>query len=483
MANISINPIGWQSDTLFDRQTGIVSTADNYPVDLRNAETVTGITVSGTQPAQTSRYAAFKVNGQWGKLNTSGNFESFNTSTISIELLEEKGNTPAQLTALTNIPALAGKQFGVALGLVSENPDNAMPTMGMTFKCRNSTQQLNTSKYSPTYELGQNAQVLSIEAQKTAINGATLEVLAQGTTSDGTLTGWKPIGEWGGEKVKSLQLRADYRVPAIGNAEATLTSCKVLYTDGTAITSGMSEGAIVTKTEDWYMPIHHGRVTLKHNDLDGASLKVYVAFRDAPSNVKGEQLGVGSGTRKTFALAHRDKVAYDSFRLYFDGVQVFTNYELNCEAGRVTCEAPNGSIVSCDYEWGWGSEIWQEMRLSTRWDMGDYFKSEYRLSTTENTKTSAALKVVLGMTSGRITNEVLGTGTGSSRTYILSHIVKDGAVTLTADNSGIAAKNWRLHSDAKHITITAPAGQTIRASYDWISEPPAVTQLEAVFSE
>ena len=402
---------------------------------------------------------------------------------MSIELLEEQGNTPEELTALTNIPALAGKQFGVAIGLVAEDPDNATPTMNLSFNCRNSTQQLSVQKYSPLYELGQNAQILSITAEKSVKSGATLDVYAQGTLSDGTLSEWKSINEWGGEKLKAIKLRADYRVPAIGNAEASLTSCRILYTDGSTITSGMSEGEIITKTEDWYMPLHTCRATVRHSDLEGSTLKVYASFRDAPSSSKNEQLGIGSGGRKTFALAHNTGVCYDSFRLYFDGIEAYTGYELNCEAGRVTCEAPSGAIVTCDYEYGWQSEDWQEMRLSSRYDMGSDFKSEYRLTVPDNNKTAAALKLVLGTTSGRATNEVLGTGTGSARTYLLAHTVKDGVISITANNAAVAGKNWKLHEDNRHITVAAGAGTVIRASYDWLSPSPAVTQIEAVFSE
>ena len=49
MSNISFNPIGWQSDTLQTRKTALLVTADTYPADLRRAETVIGITVTGLQ--------------------------------------------------------------------------------------------------------------------------------------------------------------------------------------------------------------------------------------------------------------------------------------------------------------------------------------------------------------------------------------------------------------------------------------------------
>ena len=482
MSAITINPISWQWDTLTAKATATISTASTYSVDLTRAQTVTGITVSGTQPPSTSRYIAFKLNNQWGCLDASGNFAAFTVNTSEATNLEENGNIPSDLTRLTNIPALAGKTFGVAFCLVSEDPDNAKPTIGLTFKCRNSSQQLVTSKYSPVYQLGAKGQIMSIDVQSSVTGTGSVEVLGQATYSDGTKSDWKSYDNFTGEKCTAIQLRADYRVNSVGGGSAKLTTCRILYSDGSTVTSGMTSGEIITRTLDWYMPIHQCRLTVKHAHLENATLRCYATFRDAPSQVHGEQLGIGSGGRKTFGLGRTGGIKYDTFKLYYDGAQVFVNYELNCEAGRVTCEAPSGSIVTCDYEYGWDSEIWEEMSLSSRLDYGDYEKSEYRLSTPSNLKSASAVKLVLGMTSGTISGETLGTGTGSSRTYKLSKRVRDGRISITSGSGTLAGKNWRLHEGGDYVTINGPSGQVLKAYYDWISATPTVYELAAVYA-
>lgn len=87
------------------------------------------------------------------------------------------------------------------------------------------------------------------------------------------------------------------------------------------------------------------------------------------------------------------------------------------------------------------------------------------------------------MTSGHINNEVLGTATGNARSYRLAKRVLDGKITITTNGNTLSTKNWRLLDDPQYISVAAPAGQTVRASYDWLSETPTVYQFAGVFAE
>lgn len=482
MANIKLNPIRWQIDSLSARVYGVISTKDSYQLDLTRATSITGITLGGSQPPGTYRYVAFKLDGKWGKLTAAGAFQAFGANNCTIGQLEENGNTPAQLTALTNIPAFVGKRVGVAIGLIADDPANAVPTATLSFKCVTSTQQLAASRLSPLYELGEAAQIIELQAEKLVSGNGSVDVSAQATYPNGGKSEWKSIASFTGEKCSAIQFRADYRVPSVGSkAEVSLVS--VLYSDGSTVMTGLSDGEIYTKTFDWYMPLHYCRLTINHAELRYSTLRAYAVLRGTPNHIKGETLGVGTGGRKTFQLSNKGGILYDSFKLYYDGVQHFIDFELNSEAGRVTCAAPSGVIVSCDYEYGWDSEDWREMKLSTRYDCGSYWKSEYRFEDKGNEKSLAALKVVMGMTSGRITGETLGVGAGISRSYRLSRQVRDGGITIYVNNAALATRLWRLQSDNMHVTITASAGASISATYDWISEAPIVSQFAAVFAE
>lgn len=484
MANItSQNPIRYQLDNLSYAVSGVIASNSSSNVDLAGASRVTGITVQGSQPSGTARYFAFRINDQWGKLTASGTFQAFGTNSADFANISANGNTPAELQALTNIPALAGKTFGIAIALYAEDPDNALPTARLEFKCVTDTQQLNASQTSPVYSLGNGAQIISLNADTQTSSGGSVAVLAQVTLEDGTLTGWKALDSFAGIKAKAVQLRGDYKASTVGTSSAQITNAYIIYSDGSSLASGLTNGEIITKTQDWYMPLHNCRLTINHAPLENSTLKAYVAFREQPKDIKGETLGIGSGGRKTFQMAHTGGIKYDSFKLYYDNVQVFDVFELNSEVGRVTCEAPEGVIVSCDYSYGWDYEEWNQMALSSRIAMEDYDQSEYRFSQPSNTKSMAAVKIVLGMTSGHIDNEVLGTGTGKARSYRLSRRILDGKVSITSNSSMLSTKNWTLLDDPQYVSAAAPAGQVVRANYDWISEPPVVYQFMTVFSE
>ena len=484
MANItSQDPIRYQIDNLSQKLTGVIASSSSNYVDLTGADYVKAVNITGTQPANSFRYFAFRVNNQWGKITTSGTFSAFSNNNADYSNIEANGNTPEQLEALTNIPALAHQAVGVAIAMSTTDPANSLPTCSISFSCVNDTQKLQNIQYSPIYDLGSGAQLISLNADTESSAGGSVTVQAQATLEDGTVTGWKNIDLLTGQKCKAVQFRGDYRAANIGVSSARINSAYAVYSDGSSLASGLTDGEIITLTQDWYMPIHSCRLTINHAPLVNSNITAFVVFREQPELARSENLGIGSGSRKTFQLAHINGIKYDTFALYFDNARVFTDYELNTEVGRVTCIAPEGVIVSCDYDYGWDSEEWHEMRLSSRISMDTFDRSEYRYSQSDNTKSLAAIKIRLSMTSGHINNEVLGTATGNARSYRLAKRVLDGKITITTNGNTLSTKNWRLLDDPQYISVAAPAGQTVRASYDWLSETPTVYQFAGVFAE
>lgn len=487
MANItSQNNIRYNIDQLNPSSTGVITTKGNA-VNLTQASTVSKIIINGTQPASCSRYFAFKVNNSWGKLSTSGTFTAFSSQTLTYDYLAANGNTPAQLTALTSIPALAGKTFDIAIALGSDDPiNNGVPTCSLSFSCVSNSQVLTTTQTSPEYALGSQSQIISLTAETTQSSGGSVNVQARITRPDGTVSDWGALNSFSGQKASAVQFRGAYTASTVGTSQAKIESANILYSDGTAIMNGANSGDLITLTQDWYMPVNNCRLTVKHAPLEDARIDASIALRSSPVQILRENIGVGTGARKMYQLAHTTGLKYDTLRLYYDNVQVFSEYEFNCEAGRVTCEAPEGVIITADYEYGWSNEVWEPMTLSSRLSMDGYDQSEYRYSMPDSekgNKSVSALKLSMSVESGHITNEKLGTSTGKTQSFRLTRRINDGSITLTANGAAIPAKNWKLLDDPRHVAVTAAYGQTIRASYDWISDTPTVYEFYAVYSE
>ena len=482
MSNItSQNNIRYQIDTLNTTHTGVIS--GNNVLNFTRADKVSKITVNGTQPSGTARYIAFCINGIWGKLTPSGTFSPFTSNTASYTNLEEHANTPQELEALTDIPALAGKSCGTAIALMSTDPDNILPACSLSFTCSANGQQLTAIEYSPVYDLGAESQIVSLTSQTAATNGGSAALQARITKPDGSLSEWGALDSFSGVKAQAVQFMGTYKAQSVGVSSAKIENASVIYSDGKSITSGVSDGEIISLTEDWYMPVKSCRLTVKHSPLEQSTIKAYIAFRKSPTQVKAENLGIGTGGRKTYQLQNTGGLKYDTLKLYYDNMRVYTDYEFNCEAGRVTCAAPEGVIVSCDYEYGWESEEWQEMSLSSRLSYEDYDQSEYRYSGSSEGLSVCALKMILSTTSGHINGERLGTSTGRVQSFKLSRRINDGKINVYASGNILSGKNFTLLDDPQYISVNVSAGKIILADYDWISETPEVYEYYAVYSE
>ena len=235
--------------------------------------------------------------------------------------------------------------------------------------------------------------------------------------------------------------------------------------------------------------IKAARISIKHSALDQTQMKVYAAFRKSPGHAVKENLGIASGSRQTFQLAHKGGIRFDTFRLYSDNQEVFAGYELNGESGRVTLTAPEGSVIYASYDYGWDKEIWREMTLSERISLADYDMSEYKIEIADGGYSAAAFMIETKCTSGHIGQEFLAIATGHLQTVRLAHrcsnmihVAVQGPDS-SLESVGLHPKNYTVLYDSRFIRFAAPAGKYIRCAYDWQSEPVKIFQVSAVFSE
>lgn len=482
MANIiNQNNIRYCIDSLDTNSYGTFIT-DAYAVNCVNATKCTGFNLDYAMPANSFLFFLFLINNSWCRLDNSGEAVTVQNSTPDFDALQSRGNTPSELLALNNIPAFVGKNIGVAVGLMSFDPDNAIPRVKLEVKCETSSQILKTSRFSPVYSF-QNAQIIKFNAPMTQSGSGNVALYAQVKDENGKLSEWLPAENFNGKIISALQFRADYSVSALDDSFANLTGAQMVYSLGNSITDGNNSGELISHTENWYMNIKSCRMTIKHDPLELSKIRAFVAMRKTPAIVRGENLGIGTGGRKTFQLAHVNGVKYDSVRIYFDNIRQYSDFEINTEVGRVTCNAPEGVIISCDYEWGWDSENWQELTKTQTISFMDYDQSEYALTLPDNSLSVCALKISLDMQSGNITRENIGKGTGKTQTYKLSRRVDDGSITIYQNSTALSAKNYYLHDDTQYISISAASGATLYASYKWISDTPIIREFAAVFSE
>ena len=474
MANITqIEPIRYGQHLLTSDANGMIVVPPNLGLDCTTATSVNGLAITGTEPEGTARRVGFTVDGTLYKLNDSGGL-------VPIFDVEEEGNTVAELEALESVPAFIGKQIGVTVYLYAEDPDGEKPALGLSVRAASSGIQTVKTEMSPVYELGSGSKIIRLDASATTSNGGTAVIEA---SADGGA--WGPLPSVSGLDASRVQFRVTLTAPNVGVSSAALDRATVTYRSGSSAVSGVGISEIISITEDWHIAVRECRLTVRHARLTDAAIKAYTAFRAIPTVILAENVGVGSGETKSFSLANTQGIRLDSVRVYYDGARVYSGIEVNTEIGRVTCAAPTGEVVTVDYEYGWDSGVWHVMEPTGTVPSLDHDETEYRyVRPSDATPASVvAVKIALETTDGHIEEEAIGTGTGSLKTYLLSHTVKNGAITVAADETDLPAGSVSLSDDAKSVRVAAPAGAMLTASYDWISETPTVLQFVAVFGE
>jgi hypothetical protein len=474
LANITAQePIRWQIDQASFDSSGLIVIPPSSGLDCTTSTAVKGFVVTGSEPAGTSRKVGFTVDGVLHKLGPDG-------SLTEITSVEEQGNTVAELEAITDIPGFIGKQVGVTIYLYAEDPEGSMPSISIKAIGESSSQQTVKVEYSSVYNLGSDSKIIKLEASTTVTNGGSAVVEA---SVDGG--SWGTLTSFAGVTASSVQFRATLTAPSIGSSSARINQASILYRSGSGLVSGVGEAEIVSITEDWHTGVRQCRMTVKHARLIDSIQRAFVSFRDTPQLSTGEEIGVGAGEQTTYQLENVIGVKYDSVRLYFDSQRVYSNYEVNTEVGRITCTAPEGAVITADYEYGWTPEVWHEMEQTGTIPAIEYDTTEYKfvLPLADVAKSVCTVKIVLEVVAGHIDGEIIGTGTDIVRTYRLSHIVRDGHLTLYADDEKLPSVAWALSSDAKSVRVAAAAGATLTAHYDWISETPVVDQFIGVFAE
>ncbi len=480
---LSQNNIRYTIDKILTETYGILFTKSGNELDFSEVSSVPSIYLNFSKPANSEIFIAFLINNTWCRITNTGGLVSFSTTMPDINLLRSNGNTPESLQAVSNFNIFTGKKVGLAIGLYTTDKVNAVPKIKIAFNVTYNTQRLSCTELSPVYDFEEPVTVNNISFSHDTNAGGSASLYARAVSSDGEQIDYTDINYLKGQRVSSIQFKAEYLVPEVGAASAKINNVDLIYSPAKALTSGVTSGEIISLTQNWFMNLSQVRMNVKHKKLINSQIKAQCALRNSPSIVTGEILGTGTGGRLVFGLSNTWGLKYDTIKLYYDNQRVYSDFEFNTQTGRITCTPPEGAIVSCDYACEWGKEIWQDMSLTSRYELDDIEISEFRLSTDENNKTVCAVKIILEMTEGKITGEILGTGSGISQTFRLSHRVNEGNIKIYSNGQALSNKNWYLLDDPQYVRIAAPRNAKITANYDWISETPEVYQFASVFGE
>jgi hypothetical protein len=487
MANITgIEPIRYGQHALTSDASGLIIVPESLGLDYSLATTVAGFTVVGSAPDNTARAVAFRLDGEWVKLDSGGVPAALPTQSLTVESLLAEGNAPEDLATIASVPAFAGKQIGLSYALWAEDPEGEMPSISVKGNAVSNQTVLVKEETSPEYALG--GVMKSVTAQTSATGVGSAVVLAR-TSIDGgeTWSDWGDPDDLVDAEIGTIQFKATLTVATPNSDTAGIAKLTLVYTPADAgSVSEVGTVSIVSLTEDWHDDLSVCNMTLYHSPLVNAALRAYVAFRNESTYATQEVVGTGTGAAQTYSFGHPNGIKLDTVQAFANGAQVYSS-TVDTVAGTITLTADAGAIVTVNYEYGWEEEDWKPMTLAeTRPSADGRAQSQFVYSIPQEelgSQTVAAIKIELETKEGSISGETVGVGTGAAKSYMLSHYIKDQSITLFANGQNVPPGNWFISDvDARIVTVLGPAGATITANYDWISESPVVYKYIAMFA-
>ena len=473
-------------------KTALIVTTTASEADCSNVQSVTGIEITATEPANTAIKIVTKIDdGKWQHW-TGTAWADVATQTLTGASVISEGNTVAELTALVaaNLTAMAGKKvnFGVALQIVSGDASPSITSIKV--KGQSGSKLTTTTVNGAAITLSdQNAMVdiLDITVDKTETEGGTVSVLASIQTDSGwsEYVDYKKLITSTPTQAKAIQLKAILNAPTPGTSVAKLNSVEIKHRVDSVAVFSEGTGVCVTKTYNFVEAISRGHLMVKHPIVPDTEVKAFISLRTPPTSVSKEIIGTGDGVQHTTKLKNISGLASHGFVLYFDGTaQASNTYSYSPNDGQVTWTAPAGVTVSADYIYGWTPEKFVEMSHDTVYpdkndntlvdDQFDYAA----LSDTDPVGSVGTVRVELTQLTGSEKNVSLGTADGTQQSYKLAHHAKPETIVASPSTAV-----WKYKDNTDVLLITGTKGDTLSVSYSWAARPNYLESIVCIFNE
>lgn len=472
------NTMSYGNDNFQFRRQSLLKTS--APFDLTNETSCRGFSISGTQPSGSNRRIIFEVDGKLYYFTNDG-LTRYKWYGELADILEH-GNTVEELLAVTGVVQWVGKKVYPIIALDAPRDAEIMPKIKLRLKVNCFNDEFSRDELSPVYELSHTdnpARIISATYEKSTNGQATAKATLRLRNIDGVWGDWIDFDDAAFKEACAVQFKAHYVLTTLdGSDDAKIFNCNVFYiTDSKNPSGNVSE--LFTAPQSYYADFGTCYAIIKHSELVDADIKAYIKFQSPTSGRKDLTIGTGDGTLQTYYLGTNGgidpAINQDSICLSAGGVNVLDFY-YNVENATVSLTAPSGTTVKATYEYNIDAENWVEMSKQTTEvydDTGQYLtRFTYHLDHNLNpNKKISAIKFSITRKTGKVENEILGTGTGRIQTFILPHRAMFD--TINADGS------WFYDEDTQLFFTTAPFNSQVKISYDWVGIIPEIFSFVA----
>ena len=255
------------------------------PLDASTQTAVEGFIISGTEPANTTRRFLFKIDDKLYYF-VNNNLTAY-PYTGELEDILQYGNTAAQVTALTSIPALVGKKIYPIIALSAPDGISTFPTAGISLKVRTSTEVYDKSVESAEYDLasvgGATPRIAEIQANTACTGNASASVTCRLKVGE-DWSDWMTLAAAKDQNANAVQFKLNYKVTSLdGTDSAKISSILIKHTLGAALVSG-DVAELYSIVQSYETDLKTCYLVVKHKRLIDSRLEAYVNFMPASNS-------------------------------------------------------------------------------------------------------------------------------------------------------------------------------------------------------
>jgi len=445
------------------------------PLDAGGQTSVEGFIIEGAEPTGSMRRILFKVDDKLYKFSGTNLVEV--TGDVTTDFVLENGNTVAELGALDDIPAWVGKKIYPIVALYSTADATIMPSIKMSLKVRSATdvyeKTSDTAEIDLAKDSGATPRIVDVETFTSTTGRGVVNITAR-VKQAGYWTDFMAVQAVKDIDAEAIQFRIRYTVGTIGGSDsARVDKILVRHTLGTATVSG-DNAEIYSIQQNYEHTLQTCNVAVRHKRLFDSVIGAYVSFSKPTKTRVFLPIGISSGAAQVLTLGedgNRDKgIDQSTLKLFADGNPI-VNFSYNTEVSEVTINLPAGQAITASYEYERGLETWYEMTVDV--DQQPYpdgtclTRFTYTLPDDElDGQTISNIRLQLYRTSGHVDDEYLGIANCLTQQFVLAHAAKGETLNVNAQFS--------YDEDSQIVTLNAPHGTRLTASYDWVGESHTV---------
>lgn len=478
--------------SLYAFHKGSVKT--KIPFHLADGMQATGFVISGEEPENTKRRVMFSVDGVWNKLSIADGVATLAPCTksetqvnlsddeVDDDYVLENGNTAAELSSVTSVPAFTGKDVYVKAALYASEDAVKMPSFALGINAKIMKDTYVSTQETREYALGGD-RIARVEYTPIAKDGGSIEISATIRTGEE----WSKelsLDELKGLSGDAIKFKVKLSATTIGVSQAGIAKLSLTLRSSERLATATGNASLTSKTQVFDIGMTYGRLYVKHGELRDAKISADIMFRETPKKREMYKIAEGTGKQQTVTLADT-QVDFSTLQLFAnnDRIPVF---DFNSMENTVTFIAPDLSTVFATYEYEVEPEDWQPMQAQGAQgytNTAGYASTSFAYQVTGTEKGYSAVRVNLEKPEGSVQDALLGIGTGRIQTFFLPHYAKVETLKLKNGTEESARKNWSYDQESRALQLIALKDREVTASYEYAAESPKVYGFVAAWNQ